>query len=214
MHLTCIGIVGRIHSYFVERSGQGPPVTQAHLASLCEARWVGRACEALRAGMISNNSGSVFIRGANWNNGSDAGAFALNLNWGTGNTNNNVGFRCASDSTFFGLNLCTSNRAQSVPQKPQMSFLLWEPVRRENICSRLSRVTVSVPREGVWRKDETRPYAKQRTCMPCLNFFITLSHFKTCIARTSMPARASGTAMRFCALDVRRKRTSFGCRKN
>ena len=38
---------------------------------------------------------SVFIRGGNWNNGSNAGAFTLNLNWDTGNTNNNVGFRCA-----------------------------------------------------------------------------------------------------------------------
>jgi len=41
----------------------------------------------------------VFIRGANWNNGSNAGAFTLNLNWNTGNTNNNVGFRCARYSS-------------------------------------------------------------------------------------------------------------------
>ncbi len=36
-----------------------------------------------------------FIRGANWNNTSNAGVFTLNLNWNAGNTNNNVGFRCA-----------------------------------------------------------------------------------------------------------------------
>lgn len=37
------------------------------------------------------------MRGANWNNGSNAGAFALNLNNAPGNRNNNIGFRCASD---------------------------------------------------------------------------------------------------------------------
>ena len=41
------------------------------------------------------NTAVVFIRGGNWNNGSNDGPFTLNLNWGTGNTNNNVGFRCA-----------------------------------------------------------------------------------------------------------------------
>ncbi len=43
----------------------------------------------------------VFLRGDNWNNGSNDGAFALNLNWGTGNTNDNVGFRCARYSLKF-----------------------------------------------------------------------------------------------------------------
>lgn len=37
----------------------------------------------------------VFLRGGNWNNGSNAGAFALNLNWSGTTSNNNVGFRCA-----------------------------------------------------------------------------------------------------------------------
>jgi len=40
---------------------------------------------------------SVFLRGGNWNNTTNAGAFALNLNNTTGNQNNNIGFRCASD---------------------------------------------------------------------------------------------------------------------
>jgi len=39
----------------------------------------------------------VFLRGGNWNNTSNAGAFALNLNNNTSNQNNNIGFRCASD---------------------------------------------------------------------------------------------------------------------
>lgn len=41
----------------------------------------------------------VFLRGGNWNNTSNSGPFALNLNNTTGNQNNNIGFRCASDST-------------------------------------------------------------------------------------------------------------------
>jgi len=39
----------------------------------------------------------AFLRGGNWNNTSNAGAFALNLNNTPGNQNNNIGFRCASD---------------------------------------------------------------------------------------------------------------------
>jgi len=36
------------------------------------------------------------IRGGNWNNGSRAGAFALNLNNARSNANTNIGFRPAS----------------------------------------------------------------------------------------------------------------------
>lgn len=35
------------------------------------------------------------IRGGNWNNGADAGRFALNLNNGPLNVNTNIGGRCA-----------------------------------------------------------------------------------------------------------------------
>lgn len=35
------------------------------------------------------------IRGGNWNNGSQAGVFALNLNNARSNTNTNIGFRPA-----------------------------------------------------------------------------------------------------------------------
>lgn len=40
-----------------------------------------------------NNHG--FIRGGNWNNGTNAGAFTLNLNNAPTNTNTNIGFRVA-----------------------------------------------------------------------------------------------------------------------
>ena len=36
------------------------------------------------------------IRGGNWNNGTDAGAFALNLNNGPSNWNTNIGVRCCA----------------------------------------------------------------------------------------------------------------------
>ncbi len=38
---------------------------------------------------------SVFLRGDGWDSGSDAGAFALGLDWGTGYTSIGIGFRCA-----------------------------------------------------------------------------------------------------------------------
>lgn len=40
----------------------------------------------------------AFQRGGNWNNGSNAGVFTLNLNNAPSNTNTNIGFRVARDS--------------------------------------------------------------------------------------------------------------------
>jgi hypothetical protein len=37
----------------------------------------------------------AFQRGGNWNNGTNSGAFTLNLNNVPTNTNTNIGFRCA-----------------------------------------------------------------------------------------------------------------------
>jgi hypothetical protein len=39
------------------------------------------------------------IRGGNWNNGTEAGAFAFNANNGPSNWNWNIGFRCSSGVT-------------------------------------------------------------------------------------------------------------------
>ncbi|NCC20187.1 hypothetical protein EOM33_03940 [Candidatus Saccharibacteria bacterium] len=41
----------------------------------------------------------AFIRGGNWNNGSNAGVLALNLNNSPSNTNTNIGFRVARYTT-------------------------------------------------------------------------------------------------------------------
>jgi|GEM_PF-6352886 len=35
------------------------------------------------------------LRGGNWNDNTNAGVFAANLNNGPTNANNNIGFRCA-----------------------------------------------------------------------------------------------------------------------
>lgn len=43
----------------------------------------------------TNTKPHAFLRGGNWNNGANAGAFALNLNNGPSNTNTNIGFRCS-----------------------------------------------------------------------------------------------------------------------
>ncbi len=42
-----------------------------------------------------NQGTTVFIRGANWGYGPSAGAFTLDLSWGTGATGADVGIRCA-----------------------------------------------------------------------------------------------------------------------
>jgi prepilin-type N-terminal cleavage/methylation domain-containing protein len=43
----------------------------------------------------SVSTSRVLLRGGNWSNGVNAGAFTLNLNWGTAAQYGNVGFRCA-----------------------------------------------------------------------------------------------------------------------
>ena len=39
------------------------------------------------------------IRGGNWDNGTNAGVFAFNVNNAPSNWNNNIGFRCRSSNT-------------------------------------------------------------------------------------------------------------------
>jgi hypothetical protein len=56
----------------------------------------------------------AFLRGGNWNNTSNAGAFTANLNNTPGNTNNNIGFRCASDLTHFAYTRKVNARTSGV----------------------------------------------------------------------------------------------------
>jgi subtilisin-like proprotein convertase family protein/formylglycine-generating enzyme required for sulfatase activity len=45
-------------------------------------------------GQFYGGSGGAVVRGGNWNNGANAGAFALYLDMGPGSTSTNIGFRC------------------------------------------------------------------------------------------------------------------------
>ncbi len=74
----------------------------------------------------------AFLRGGNWNNTSNAGAFALNLNNAPANANNNIGFRCASDQlTRQDGVVCVHGYIPSVLGSP--SFLYSSPPAGENI---------------------------------------------------------------------------------
>jgi len=53
-------------------------------ASRKEFFWLG--------GLINKTHG--LLRGANWNNGVNAGVFTMNFNNATSNSNTNIGFRC------------------------------------------------------------------------------------------------------------------------
>lgn len=48
---------------------------------------------------ITPSTGGAALRGGNWNNGTNDGAFTLNLNNAPATTNTNIGFRCV----FFGV---------------------------------------------------------------------------------------------------------------
>ncbi len=45
--------------------------------------------------VIESEGTRAFIRGGNWNNGSNAGVLYLNLNNAPSNTNTNIGFRAS-----------------------------------------------------------------------------------------------------------------------
>lgn len=83
-----------------------------------------------------------FIRGGNWNNGANTGAFTLNLNNAPSNTNNNIGFRCASDRKSMSLCQPSLTWRQNERQmskdicpgfKRSQSFLRHRPKAHENI---------------------------------------------------------------------------------
>jgi hypothetical protein len=49
----------------------------------------------MREGVRLIKIAAGFIRGGNWNNGANDGAFTLNLNNAPSNSNTNIGFRCS-----------------------------------------------------------------------------------------------------------------------
>ena len=68
-------------------------------------------CRGISYGSVLPAAG---LRGGNWNNGTQAGAFALNLNNAPSNSNNNIGFRCARKASF-GLGTNVSSRQEARP---------------------------------------------------------------------------------------------------
>lgn len=65
-----------------------------------------------RGGFLSPVFPAAGLRGGNWNNGTQAGAFAVNLNNAPSNSNNNIGFRCARKAPF-GLGQTMSSRQEA-----------------------------------------------------------------------------------------------------
>gem|GEM_PF-5792113 len=53
-----------------------------------------------REGVRLEIAGAGFIRGGNWNNGANDGAFTLNLNNAPSNVNTNIGFRCSRYASY------------------------------------------------------------------------------------------------------------------
>ena len=74
----------------------------------------------------------VFLRGGNWNETSNTGAFTLNLNWTTSDSNNNVGLRCASDRQnewYISTDLYTGfKRSQSYLRQRPLAFENTKPL--------------------------------------------------------------------------------------
>jgi len=76
----------------------------------------------------------AFLRGANWNNGSNAGVFTLNLNNTPDNSsNNNIGFRCALSpkqlstlASFLHLMILSSAKTEPYNYQPKTSLPLQE----------------------------------------------------------------------------------------
>jgi hypothetical protein len=76
------------------------------------------------------------IRGGNWNNGSNAGLRALNLNNERGNANNNIGFRVA---LIYGQNFNFTELKQSNEQKEIITLTINN--RQKYSCSSVRLVT-------------------------------------------------------------------------
>jgi hypothetical protein len=73
---------------------------------------------------VTNMSMRLPYRGGNWNNGANAGLFALNLNNPRSNVNTNIGFRPAlgerQKAAAHGLPLSTPSKGPAVPgQAPE-----------------------------------------------------------------------------------------------
>jgi len=76
------------------------------------------------------------LRGGNWDNTTNAGVFALNLNNAPSNSNTNIGFRC-----------CSSDASEFIQKRREFYTLkVWESAIRTTVyhlsCIRLDEIGV------------------------------------------------------------------------
>ena len=84
--------------------------------------WKHRRNCCMRSGVRPLNGPVGFLRGGNWNNGGNAGVETLNLNNAPGNTNSNIGFRCARYTK--------SPQYAEIYSRPDAYGCLWHPCVR------------------------------------------------------------------------------------
>ncbi len=90
-------------------------------------------------GMRLISGSRAFLRGANWNNGSNAGVFSLNLNNAPSNTNTNIGFRCAryplmrAPAGMLGQNRVIRATVRGYPSEPRKDTGAFRPARARGI---------------------------------------------------------------------------------
>ena len=88
------------------------------------------------------------IRGGNWNNSSEAGVFALNLNNDPSNRNNNIGFRAALILTKAGVvNFTEFIREHLIPRTHILVSSVFELAKNMNrwvVISRDNRTLQSI----------------------------------------------------------------------
>ena len=114
--------------------------------------------------LVFRENRNAFQRGSNWNNTGDAGVFALNLNNAPTNTNNNIGFRCASDQNTPGWSgICLRIYAQC----PKITRFFLVPTLRRDKHKACILILVINPRDKVNRYDLcTRKFIISKTYYP------------------------------------------------
>ncbi len=87
----------------------------------------------MREGARLDRTAAGFIRGGNWNNGANDGAFTLNLNNAPSNTNTNIGFRCSRYASYTSRPEQKLYGVSSAPLKHTDALRLADGNSRENI---------------------------------------------------------------------------------
>ena len=83
------------------------------------------SCVYANKGRDVSITGDGFIRGGNWDNGANDGAFTLNLNNAPSNVNTNIGFRCARYAPSAGAD--GQNKSSTEPSQKSHRSILTHP---------------------------------------------------------------------------------------